>query len=522
MKPYDPVDEHAGSGDGLIHYFLPARLILQLEHPAGIDKDGLVAAWKDFLNQTDHPWKAQLEIAGEDSIITFKVGEPDTPVFSLVPMKVSSAGAAEAEVVTLVNDIYKDLKLYKNPKDSNDKREPLRVSGAVTLKSVTPSWLMNGASHQIGLGGPGAWPEPEAPEDGSWPKFNLLGKENYNPEGTGAGVHVAILDTAPQSTDLDAALGRLGSKHPLLESLWDAGKGNRLNLHPNPADLQLVTDYSLLGHRYRMPDHGLFAAGIIRTLAPEATLHLVEVLNPFGVGCVETIARGLMDVLEDPAIGRPLLVNMSLMLSMPRKGQPSGDFPADLQDAGIQDHMILSLEDIFSFLKDRGDVIVVAAAGNDSHGAPGRPPARLPAAFQTVIGVGALPRPDPAKRHIEPASYSNLSDVTPVTGFATLGGEAGVKRGILGVYIGEFPEYCGPLPLDLKGVQPDRIQYRPNTSGWAWWAGTSFATPVITGLLASLGGGKTLTAVDATKLLDALVSDRTGVREKEIVVDQPM
>jgi hypothetical protein len=137
-----------------------------------------------------------------------------------------------------------------------------------------------------------------------------------------------------------------------------------------------------------------------------------------------------------------------------------------------------------------------------------------------VIGVGALPKSGPANRHVEPASYSNLSDDTPVIGYATLGGEAGAGQGILGIFISGFPEFCGPLPIDLlKDVQPGRIQYRPNTNGWARWAGTSFATPVISGLLAALGAGRTL--ADATQLLDSLVSDHTRAGEKEILVDQP-
>lgn len=41
-------------------------------------------------------------------------------------------------------------------------------------------------------------------------------------------------------------------------------------------------------------------------------------------------------------------------------------------------------------------------------------------------------------------------------------------HGMLGIYIGDFPDA------------------QPNTNGWAWWAGTSFAAPVISSLLAGL------------------------------------
>ena len=39
---------------------------------------------------------------------------------------------------------------------------------------------------------------------------------------------------------------------------------------------------------------------------------------------------------------------------------------------------------------------------------------------------------------------------------------------MLGLYIGEFPGCCR------------------NESKWAWWAGTSFATPILTGAVASV------------------------------------
>jgi subtilisin family serine protease len=112
-------------------------------------------------------------------------------------------------------------------------------------------------------------------------------------------------------------------------------------------------------------------------------------------------------------------------------------------------------------------VQIVAAAGNDAiddH----RPPARYPAAFDSVIGVGAL-----EEGSSQPTNFSNLADTPVEAGIATFGGGAMQDvavpdKGMLGIYIGDFP----------KG--------EPNKTGWAWWAGTSFATPVIAGLLATL------------------------------------
>src|ERR671932_1379922 len=117
---------------------------------------------------------------------------------------------------------------------------------------------------------------------------------------------------------------------------------------------------------------------------------------------------------------------------------------------------------------------MVAAAGNDAVPVY-RPQARYPAAYDSVIGVGAL-KPDAT-----PADYSNLSDTPLNIGIATFGGQScGTGShtnalpvvSMLGTYIGTFPD---PGPAGTR-----------SRNGWGWWAGTSFATPVISGTLAAL------------------------------------
>jgi hypothetical protein len=273
-----------------------------------------------------------------------------------------------------------------------------------------------------------------------------------------------------------------GGGQPLLESLLRPG--GALRVYPAGYDeVQLTVEYSLLNHRYRMADHGLFVAGIIHTLAPQAALHLYEVLDPYGVGCLETIAMGIVKALQNPEIQGRLIVNCSLVLDVPLEGHLDPDFPVELRDPATMEHMTTSLRMMFDRLS-QADVVAVAAAGNDAlsnngNPAAGRPPARYPAAFESVIGVGALPKNGRLTEPFEAASYSNLSDTPAENGYSTIGGEQGVDQGVLGVYIGDFPEYCGPCPW-TAGSTPRHIQYRPNQSGWAWWAGSSFA-PVITG-----------------------------------------
>jgi subtilase family serine protease len=70
------------------------------------------------------------------------------------------------------------------------------------------------------------------------------------------------------------------------------------------------------------------------------------------------------------------------------------------------------------------------------------------------------------------------------------GGEEGEGNGVLGVYVGNIPDGT-----------PNGT---PNLTGWAWWAGTSFATPIISGLVAAwvIGNEVASTREAINKLLD--------------------
>lgn len=221
-----------------------------------------------------------------------------------------------------------------------------------------------------------------------------------------------------------------------------------------------------------MPDHGTFIAGIIYDNAPGATLHLYEVLSPYGVGTFSSVAQGISDAITN--LGRPLILNCSFMFCL-----PSGDFgPHLIKELNVPINALSSTGLLTKTMRDvfQGivvpDITVVASAGNDSLNKTPRVDARYPAAFSNVIGVGALRKgnhQNPASTNI-PATYSNIADDPADLGFMTLGGEPGVGQGIRGMYISDFP---GSV----------------NNTGWAWWAGTSFATAIIAGLVAARWSG---------------------------------
>jgi subtilisin family serine protease len=291
-------------------------------------------------------------------------------------------------------------------------------------------------------------------------------------------------------------------------------------------ELRLIGDFSLAGHRHYMPDHGLFVAGIIHTLAPKAELHLYEVLNPYGVGCVLTIVKGLLQALDLP---RPLIVNCSLVLDLPDNEEEEPDFPSEfIRNQQLMEYLQRPLQDAFDLLALEG-AVVVAAAGNDAQPGPGpesvqlRPRARVPARFPNVIGVGALPKGKPTRgKSPQPASYSNLADDPTDRGYVVLGGEDAANQGIVGVYLNPYPQYRDPIPADKKKIKAERFKYIPNQTGWAEWAGTSFATPVLSGLLAvKWSEDPNQTTSFARTFLDSLVAGNTdNFDEKAIYVEQ--
>lgn len=182
----------------------------------------------------------------------------------------------------------------------------------------------------------------------------------------------------------------------------------------------------------------------------------------------------------------------------------------------------IGVDEMTAFISQNDRILVVAAAGNDNRAFPSRhdnryrPEPRWPARDDKVLGVAAV------DLNNDPTTYSNRGDVTQMgNGIATFGGNTSVKaneiigeidtdedgNGILGmakgflrkvrrrlfgraktgVNWGDFMEdtvdavrgiYISP---DLTmGTNPSLT----NETGWVYWSGTSFATPVIAALAA--------------------------------------
>lgn len=180
--------------------------------------------------------------------------------------------------------------------------------------------------------------------------------------------------------------------------------------------------------------HGTFGAGVMRCVAPHADL---IVTNAFAVAG-STLESDLVPRLV-AALGLGVDI-FHLTIAAPTR--------ADLP--------LIAFEAWLRLLRQYKGVVVVVAAGNSGSRRPS-----WPAAFADVVSVGAL-----AADWRSRASFSNFGGWVDV--FAP--GRDLINAYTTGTYECQFAPYEGQ----------DRQFY-----GMAKWSGTSFSTPIVTGLIAS-------------------------------------
>lgn len=379
------------------------------------------------------------------------------------------------------------------------------VPGAII--AATPNWLFPAASNGSGYtgGGPANKPPPVPPDavpsDAVEPfRFQFVNadlqalvtrqrsapmpsSQEQPPSQEQQQVVVAILDTCPEEGDVKTMAGDLGNwllTDVAREVAIDAPKflppGYFAFLQPiGPGDGgDGANPYS---HDIR--DHGLFSAGIIRDIAPTAKIHLIRVLDDTGVGdlLLLTSVLGKLPSRLAPC-GQKLVINLSLMACVPLNAdQPRVWFPAAAArpDTMLQlwsemsatfETIHRSLAEVIAWLEEQR-VLVVAAAGNDATRFPSRPEPRYPARYDTVLGVAAV------NSALAPSAFSNQGDYIQLgNGVAIFGGDL-VGQQTVGIF--SQPEF----PFVRPGSSP-------NETGWAYWSGTSFATPVVSAIAADV------------------------------------
>ena len=182
--------------------------------------------------------------------------------------------------------------------------------------------------------------------------------------------------------------------------------------------------------------HGTFIAGVVRCMAPETKV-FVEGFAIGGLGGGGVLESDLVAQLEEALDHDPQVINLS---------------------AGCRTRLDLpsiALETFHRTRLQKRDCVLVAAAGNDASPAP-----FWPAAFDWCVGVGSLDRDGRV------SDYSNF----------------GVSADVYALgrnHVNAFPDgtfVCHETP-DIGDV-------RVFNTGLARWSGTSFAAPVVAGLIA--------------------------------------
>lgn len=180
--------------------------------------------------------------------------------------------------------------------------------------------------------------------------------------------------------------------------------------------------------------HGTFAAGVVRAVAPGCELRVEGLLVSAGAAFESDVARELTEAL----LWSPDIVSVQ-----------AGTYTRD-------DHPLLAFDGFVDLLRRRKGTVVLAAAGNDGDVRP-----FWPAAAPWTTSVGALTADGTAR-----TDYSNHGPWVDV--YAV--GDDHVNAFLHGTYL---------------TVEPQTPAGELRTfSGSAVWSGTSFATPLVAGMVA--------------------------------------
>ena len=371
------------------------------------------------------------------------------------------------------------------------------VQAGLHLVSAMPNWLVTAAPLLYGDGGPATPPRPAPKLDLSAPGDPLPGWRisfvdpglPFDPNGA-EDVLVAVLDTAHHPDRVISAATRPEFRRNwLLKRLADDLRSENGSLeieydrYPITSDVRTGHDAYGQPRYYFMPDHGVFVTGLIRDVARNARIRLIRILNDFGGGDLYNLFAALTDLEQELVSGaiRHLVINLSLNIMPDIRRLPYVWFDhrqwPSTQLAGamrVLSHIEEGLRLLFESLHAQG-ALVVAAAGNDSflankQGQKPRPP-RAPARYETTVSVTSV------NSRYSPSLFANAACMPPENaGIATFGGESDGKLDV------------NRLPEAVRGVYiaPTFPGGEQNTSGWADWSGSSFATAIISGLGAHL------------------------------------
>lgn len=326
---------------------------------------------------------------------------------------------------------------------------------------------------------------------------------------SGEGVQVAIFDTSPFR--MPAATGNS------TESIAAISPALDLNVH-HPFALPALA-LSGSATPVDVKDHGLYVAGLVHAAAPQSQIHLYRVLDDSGCGDLYHLVDGLLRFVADQTAltSRPRsVINLSLGIQKPRRlpdGAERERLLAEIEKTHGEEILAAyrmssaetAIESLHTatLLAYQSGAVIVAAAGNDSVHGYNQLESELPGAYPFVLSVAAS---GPQR---QPACYSNLGDIVAPGAQAELDpsedGDAATaprcKPAAAACTAANDPANC---PYGLISLTTNLAPGAAGPYGYAYWVGTSFATPLVSGAAARYYQTASQAQVYQRILLDAL------------------
>ena len=194
----------------------------------------------------------------------------------------------------------------------------------------------------------------------------------------------------------------------------------------------------------RYAGHGTFIAGVVRCMAPAATVYVDGFLLRGGA----ILESRMVDQLERALDRGSHVINLSAGCRT-RHNRPPLAFRTFYRNR-------------FKQVRDR--TVLVAAAGNDASPEP-----FWPASFPWATGVGSIDRDGRISR------FSNFSDAADTPNDNSVDVYA-LGRNVVNAF---------PNGTYVCGETPSIGDVREFTTGLARWSGTSFSAPIVAGLIAA-------------------------------------
>jgi hypothetical protein len=232
----------------------------------------------------------------------------------------------------------------------------------------------------------------------------------------------------------------------------------------DPTDEEHVNSAAI--HPYA--GHGTFVAGVISCLAPETRIEVEGALTLGGAIWESRIVRQLDEALGDD--DHPQLISIS----------------AGTHTWCDRPPLSFAMLAVKHRLADRDDVLVIAAAGNDASDEK-----FWPAAFSWAVSVGSV---DPDRKVSDFSNY----------------GKHWVKIYARG------RDLVNAFPIGTYTChEPPHVGVHRRFHGLAQWSGTSFSTPIVTGLVAAAMRDKKLSPRTAWQAVEATAINQHDARIHE-------